>query len=220
MSLVQIPPLVGGGLGDQGYEDREAQGGQAFTHAGDEGGVGRGILRVDELEVHVQPPVPLLLDGLQQAGRQAVLHRPVGEDGVGQLVGEGALLGEGGQVKDGPYPHGFGGVDEGLVVQGDEPALGGDAVGEWGHGGEEREGLAQEGRVDLRVGVAAHREGPLLLLLEGEDQLLAGEGVFSALQLGVVPQKLAQGDPAPLGGLGQSLPRQEDQGLPGVLDHQ
>ena len=139
---------------------------------------------------------------------------------MGQLVGEGALLGESGQVKDGPYPHGFGGVDEGLVVQGDEPALGGDAVGEGGHGGEEREGLAQEGRVDLRVGVAAHREGPLLLLLEGEDQLLAGEGVFSALQLGVVPQKLAQGDPAPLGGLGQSFLRPEDQGLPGVLDHQ
>ena len=85
----------------------------------------------------------------------------------------------------GRTPHGFGGVDEGLVVQGDEPALGGDAVGEWGHGGEEREGLAQEGRVDLRVGVAAHREGPLLLLLEGEDQLLAGEGVFSALSWGL-----------------------------------
>ena len=219
MSLVQLPPLVGGGLGDQGYKNREAQGGQAFTHAGDEGGVGRGVLRVDELEVHVQPPVPFLLDGLQQAGRQVVLHRPVGENGVGQLVGEGALLGESGQVKDGPYPHGFGRVDEGLVVQGDEPALGGDAVGEGGHGGEEGEGLAQKGRVDLRVGVAAHREGPLLLLLEGEDQLLAGEGVFPALQLGVVPQKLAQGDPAPLGGLGQSFLRPEDQGLPGVLDH-
>ena len=212
--------LVGGGLGDQGCKDREAQGGQAFTHAGDEGGVGRGVLRVDELEVHVQPPVPLLLNGLQQAGRQAVLHRPVGEDSVGQLVGEGALLSEGGQVEQGPYPHGLGRVDEGLVVQRDKSALGGDAVGEGGHGGEEGESLAQKGRVDLRVGVAAHREGALLLLLEGEDQLLAGEGGFPALQLGVVPQKLAQGDPAPLGGLGQGLPRLEDQGLLGVLDHQ
>ena len=123
-------------------------------------------------------------------------------------------------MKQGPYPHGLGRVDEGLVVQGDKSALGGDAVGEGGHGGEEGESLAQKGRVDLRVGVAAHREGALLLLLEGEDQLLAGEGGFPALQLGVVPQKLAQGDPAPLGGLGQGLPRPEDQGLPGVLDHQ
>ena len=120
MALVQVPPLVGGGLGDQGYKDREAQGGQAFTHAGDEGGVGRGVLRVDELEVHVQPPVPLLLDGLQQAGRQAVLHRPVGEDGMGQLVGEGALLGESGQVKDGLYPHGFGGVPAVEYIENEE----------------------------------------------------------------------------------------------------
>ena len=156
MPLVQISPLVGGGFGGQGHEDREPKRCQALPHAGDESGVGLGVLRVDELEVHVQPPVSLLPDILQEAGRQAVLNRPVGEDGVGQLVGESALLGEGGQVEDGPYPHGFGCFNEGLVVQKDKPALGGDSVGEGGQVGEKGKGLAQKGRVDLRVGVAAH----------------------------------------------------------------
>lgn len=117
VGLVEQAGLVGGGLGGQGHHQKQTQGGQPGPEPGDEGGVGGAVLGEDVLEVHVQAPVALGLEIFHQSLHQAVLDGGVGEDQVGQVVGEAALIGEGGQVHQRAAAGLAGGGEEASILQ-------------------------------------------------------------------------------------------------------
>ena len=73
-----------------------------------------------------------------------------------------------------------GGRQQGVVLQGQQAAVGGDAVGEGGQVGHIGELRREQGAVDIGIGVAVERSGTQLFIKIGDHQVLAGIQVFRA----------------------------------------
>ena len=107
--------------------------------------------------------------------------------------------------RPGPQPPGL--LQQHAVLQGQQAALGVDAVGEGGqaaHIGQDRRQLPA---LDIGVGVAVGEGLPQLHLVVGDDQTLPGPDLRLAQQAVVVAVELPQGDAVFGGDGGQALPR-------------
>ena len=140
VALIQCSRLIGGNFGGQGGDNRIAQGIEPLCEAAQKCGIGPRILGVDIFKIHIQPPVALLHQHGLQIVNQRILYRRLSEGQVGQLIGEAALFGQGGQVhqRSGSTLAGCG--EQGLVIQLHQRAVRGKAIGKGGQIGEVRDG--------------------------------------------------------------------------------
>ena len=122
--------------------------------------------------------------GLLYVLDQKCLALGIGQELLGQRTAEGAHLCQSGQMHPGRHSV-LGGRGQQLVVtQRDQTAFGCDAVGEGGQMGQIGQLLLQHDLGDEGVGIAVHRQGAPVFLLERDHQLL------SRLQGGLTQQKV------------------------------
>lgn len=220
MGLVQQPLLGGGRLGRQGRPQKQPPGPQHPVKPVQKGGVGRRQISGQVLKIHVQPHVAPVLNGLKDLGDQPLLHGVIRQHHGPPLRVEPAGLRQGGKVHHRAGAVGPGGGEHGAVVQGQQAALGIDAVGKGGHIGEIGQLGLQQPRVDEGIGVAIEGGGSDLLIKIGDCQKLSRrQGVSSAQGPVVLPEgagvgAVGRGDGA------ERLSRPDRVDLPGKPHHQ
>ena len=108
----------------------------------------------------------------------------------------------------------------GVVLQRQQAAAGGDAVGEGGQIGYIGELGGQERGIDIGVGVPVEGRGAQPLIPVGDHQDLAGGQVLHPAQRPVIPPELADGGPIGRGDGGQRLSGLYGVDLTGEADDQ
>lgn len=193
VALIEQAALGGGGLRGQSHDDGQPQGVEGLGQIPDKGCVSPGVLREHELKVHIQSPVALGLDGGHQVVNEPALNVGVVEHQAGQLIGEAALLGQGGQVHQRGHAALLRHSDQLRIVQIYQAAVFCDTVGEGSHVRQVGEGGAQQRPVDKGIGIAVDGKGPLFFLPVGDDQSLPGVNGLAAAQDRIVALKLPHG---------------------------
>jgi hypothetical protein len=217
-ALIEPSRLIRRGLGGQSGYERPPPGGQSPAQAGQEPGVGPGVLRPEVFKVHVHPLIAPPLRRADDLLDQLLLVILVLQQLMGQLTGETLVLVQIGQVEDRGHPVLEGGVHQGLVPEGDELILV-KPVGEGGEEGQIGQGGPEQAPVNGGVGVGVDGEGPQGPGGVFDHNGLSGVEQVPALEGGVVPQKLGHGGIVHLGDGVQRIPRPDGVGQLGVLDH-
>lgn len=198
MTLVQKAGLGGGGLGCGGdHHGTSPAGGAQIGH---EVGIGTGIIAREIFKVDVHTFVSSALQLCHDLIDQPLPCGGILQHGLTHVRGELSVRPQGGQVEQGRGAH-LAALDHQRVRFGrDEIAGRCEPIGEGGHGGEEGEGGAQQLQPDGGVGVGVDDEGHIgRVLAVGHHELLSRLEQGRALQGGVVPPQLTDGQPVHLG---------------------
>ena len=219
VALVQEPCLSGGGLGRQGGPEEESLRVEKPPQPGQEGGIGRRQLAGEELEVHVQAGVAPAAERLLDLSDQAVLHGGIRQHQSGPLGVELTGLCQGGKVHhrpDAPLPRGG---EQCIILQLEQVAFGGDAVGEGRQVGEIGELRIQQGLVDVGIGVTVEGGGGRGGAEIGDHQDLSGPKRSLAAEGPVVLPETADRGAVGFRDGGQGLSGPDGVDLAGKADH-